>query len=119
MFNCTKVARLEAEAKAATQVMEVSKELSERLIADKDRQIADLRDEVSNLRAKVSLMETVMMPLSSHAGAMYQEKLHPRNETIRPLVEAPVSEWQRYKRQKEKELEESYLAEDAKSVEKN
>ena len=112
MFNAGKMARLEAEARAARQVTEVTKELSERLLADKDKVIADLRDENSNLRAKVSLMETIMMPLSSHAGAMYEEALHPRERTIQRTIEAPVSEWQRYKLAKEKELEESYAAEE-------
>ena len=86
--------------------------LYERQIAHLTSQLRETQEELAQAKGKISLMELAIMPLSSAAGAAYAEVLHPRTETLQTLVEAPVSEWQRYKLQKEQELEQYYADQD-------
>lgn len=115
MWN-EKTKRLEAELISQKELYASVKAVMQRLIDDKDREIERLREEGGQLRGKISLMETILMPLSSKAGAAYQALVNPpaKNPATRTIVEPPASEWQSYKRKKEQELEEQYAAEDSK-----
>jgi hypothetical protein len=117
MFNYEKLAVAKAEAQAAKAALALAKELYERLLAGETAEIARLREEVGNQHGKISLMETILMPLSSNAGAAYQELLNPPKKQIRKaIVEPPMSDWQRYKVAKEKELEAEYLSEEPHAI---
>lgn len=115
MFNYKKLAVAQSEAKAATQALSLAKELYERLLSDRDAELLRLRNQVDAQHGKISLMETILMPLSSRAGAAYQDARTPREKpATRPNIEPPTNEWLRYKRAKEAELEKEYAAEDQK-----
>lgn len=111
MFNYKKLAVAQAEASGAKAALALAKELYERLLSSKDEEIIRLREQNDAFRGKCSLMETILMPLSTQAGADYQaaQNPHPAEKTnFKALLESNTSEWQRYKRVKDKELEKSY-----------
>lgn len=120
MFNQEKftqlqveVARLAAEKAGAEAALALAKELYERQLSHVTGQLRDTQEELAQVKGKISLMETIMMPLSSRAGAAYQETLNPKKiQILRPNTEPGSSEWQRYKRQREADLDKEYAQED-------
>jgi hypothetical protein len=105
--------KLELELKLANQLKDLTKEMSDRVISIQAATIEAQKKEISNLRSKISLMETILMPLSSKAGAAYQASLNPSPKvSMKSIVEPQLSEWVRYKKAKEDELEAEYNAED-------
>lgn len=114
MFNYKKLAVAQAEAQGAKAALALAKELYERLLKSKDEEIVRLREANDSMRGKISLMETIIMPLSSKAGAAYQEAVTPtKKANFRTTVEPPVSEWQRHKRAVEAQIEKEYAEADA------
>jgi hypothetical protein len=113
MFNYKNLALAQAKQAGAEAALALAKELYERLIADGKAEIARLREANDNMRGKISLLETIVMPLSSKAGAQYQAVLHPAEKQLhKPYIEPKAGEWQRFKAAKEAELEKEYLIED-------
>lgn len=107
------VERLKVSEAGAHALRESVSGLYDRLVADKDALIERQISEIADLRGKISLMETIMMPLSSNAGAAYQQMLNPpKKADFKTLIQNHETDWQRYKSQKDKELEESYKAEE-------
>lgn len=116
MFNYQKLAVAQAQSAADKAALALAKELYERLLATKDAEIARLKEQNDALRGKNSLMETILMPLSSAAGAAYQEAQNPQTgekPNFKAILESNTTEWQRYKRRKEQELEQAYEDSDA------
>ena len=109
MFNYIKLSQAEARAHAAEVLQKSLSGLYDKMLADKDAQIERLQTEIGIMKGKISLMETIIMPLSSRAGADYQEALHPRPPQKIMHTTPTTSEWQRYKQKKDAELEASYL----------
>lgn len=98
-------AQLEAERALRSQVSA----LYDRMLSDKDAVIERYVQEVNALKGKIALMETAIMPLSSVAGRVYQDKLNPPKErTIKFSLEGQSSDWQRHLRQVEGRLEKEY-----------
>jgi hypothetical protein len=100
------VARLRESEKAAHMLRETVSALYDRMLADKDAENERLRSEVASLKGKIDLMELALMPLSSPAGAAYQDLAHPRKkQDFKTILETHPTDWQKYKSQKDKEFE--------------
>ena len=92
-----------------------TRDLYDRLLAEKDDRIQNLESRLEQAEGKISLYETAVMPLSSVAGAQVAELLHPRKESLKHFSEPPLTDWQRFKRNQERRVQEAYEQEDKES----
>ena len=97
------------------QIVVTRADYRERL-AEKDRRIASLEEEVSQLKGKIDMLELIVMPLSSAAGAAYANLKNPRPPRELKASEPVMTSWQSELLRHQKQLDQDELKEQSSHV---